>query len=492
MLTFSKKRGAAAQNAQEVDLKAKFAAIDRSQAVIEFELDGSIISANENFLNTLGYRLDEIVGRKHAIFVDPTEAQGADYRDFWRRLNAGEFVAGKFRRIGKGGREVWIQAAYNPVLDAQGRPSRVMKLATDITTAEQQQIAAEAARQRDAELQSQLVEALGEGLSRMSAGDLTTRIAQAFEGAYGKIRDDFNAAVESLRGTLQTITAATDPLRRGSEEIASAADELSRRTEQQAASLEETAAALEEITTTVKRSAEGAAEASNVASASRSQASRSGEVVGQAIGAMGEIEKSSGQIGQIIGVIDEIAFQTNLLALNAGVEAARAGEAGKGFAVVAQEVRALAQRSAEAAKEIKSLISDSEGHVGQGVQLVGATGEALNALMERATQIDTLISEIARSAQEQSTGLAQVNTAVNQMDQMTQQNAAMVEETTAAAAQLRQQAGALAAAVARFKLGDTPQATQPAPRTAPPANPVHAQQQRLRAAGGGGGGWTEF
>jgi len=479
MLTFLKQRSDAMSDAEGKILRAKFAAIDRSQAVIEFELDGTIVAANENFLITLGYGLDEIVGRKHAMFVDPAEVVSADYQGFWRQLNAGEFVAGKFRRMAKGGREVWIQAAYNPVLDAEGRPTRVMKLATDITTAEQERIAAEAARQRDAEMQRRLVEALGEGLSRMSSGDLTVRIDAALEGGYGRIRDDFNAAVENLRGALQIIAAATDPLRRGAEEISSAADELSRRTEQQAASLEETAAALEQITTTVKRSADGATEASTVASGARTEAGRSGEVVGEAIGAMGEIEKSSGQIGQIIGVIDEIAFQTNLLALNAGVEAARAGDAGKGFAVVAQEVRALAQRSAEAAKEIKALISASATHVAQGVQLVGATGQALNALMERATQIDTLISEIARSSQEQSTGLGQVNTAVNQMDQMTQQNAAMVEETTAAGAQLRQQAAALAASVARFQLGGA----------APADNPVHVQQQRLRAAGEG---WAEF
>ena len=485
MLQFGRRRVSAAE-ADGRDLRAKFAAIDRSQAVIEFELDGTVVGANESFLKALGYSRDEIVGRKHAMFVGADEAASAEYREFWRRLNAGEFVAGKFRRVGKGGREVWIQAAYNPVLDEQGRPFRVMKLATDITASEQQSIAAEAARRREEEIQQRLVATLGAGLSRISGGDLTARVDETFEGAYGQICDDFNAAVESLRRTLQTIAAATDPLRRGSEEISVAAEELSRRTEQQAASLEETAAALEQITTTVKRSADGAAEASGVAAGARAEASRSGEVVGEAIGAMGEIEKSSGQIGQIIGVIDEIAFQTNLLALNAGVEAARAGEAGKGFAVVAQEVRALAQRSAEAAKEIKALIGASEGHVGQGVRLVGATGEALNALMERASQIDTLISEIARSAQEQSTGLGQVNTAVGQMDQMTQQNAAMVEETTAAAAQLRRQAEGLAAAVARFELGHERAPAAAAPHSATKPAPEPAPRRIAN------GGWSEF
>ncbi|MBI1197565.1 MAG: chemotaxis protein, partial [Phenylobacterium sp.] len=257
-------------------------------------------------------------------------------------------------------------------------------------------------------------------------------------------------------------------------------------------------AALDEITATVKRSAEGAKEASNVASGARDQAERSGEVVREAVAAMGDIQASSGKISNIIGVIDEIAFQTNLLALNAGVEAARAGEAGKGFAVVAQEVRALAQRSAEAAKEIKTLISSSGTQVDRGVKLVTDTGKALEAIVERVASIDGLVSEIARAASEQATGLAEVNTAVNQMDQVTQQNAAMVEEATAASAQLKREAVELADLVAKFDVGGAavqPRAAAPRPVERPQGD-APALQRKLRAAVGGGGGnsaqWDEF
>ena len=352
MLSFSRRPAAA--DARLADIEGKFAAVMRSQAVIEFNLDGTVIVANDNFLRALGYGPGEIVGQHHSMFVDPAEIDTADYRDFWRRLNAGEFVAGKFRRLGKGGREVWIQASYNPVLDASGRPVKVMKIATDITVTEQQHIRQEEARRHAEAAQALVVETLAEALTRLSRGDLAARIDTAFEGDYAAIRDNFNVAADSLRKAMGTIVRTLAPLRAGCEEISSAAADLSQRTEQQAASLEETAAALDQITATVRSSADGAREASSVAAGAREDAERSGEVVRQAVQAMSAIEQSSRQVSEIIGVIDEIAFQTNLLALNAGVEAARAGEAGKGFAVVASEVRALAQRSAEAPRRSRA------------------------------------------------------------------------------------------------------------------------------------------
>ncbi len=280
--------------------------------------------------------------------------------------------------------------------------------------------------------QAAAMNALGAALSRLSQGDLRARIDADLAPAFASLKSDFNDAMTSLEATMGSVTKVSAVVADGVGQIGAAADDLSRRTEQQAANLEQTAAALEEITAAVRKSSEGALDASRVVASARTEAERSGEVVAQAIGAMDQIDGSSSQIGNIIGVIDEIAFQTNLLALNAGVEAARAGEAGRGFAVVASEVRALAQRSAEAAREIKTLITDSSEQVKSGVDLVGQTGRALTAILARVTEIDALVSDMASSSHEQTRAITEVNIAVNQLDQLTQQNAAMVEETTAA------------------------------------------------------------
>ncbi len=311
----------------------------------------------------------------------------------------------------------------------------------------------EAERQKLAQQQEEVVQALAAALERLSDGDLTSHIDAAVASEYMKLKDDFNSAVERLRQTMTVVAETAREIKSGTGEITQASDDLSRRTEQQAASLEETAAALDQITATVRKSAEGANHARKVVAAADEDAKKSASVVRDAVAAMDAIAKSSKHIGQIIGVIDEIAFQTNLLALNAGVEAARAGDAGRGFAVVASEVRILAQRSADAAKEIKSLISSSTTQVDQGVKLVAETGKSLERIMTQVSEINLIVADIAIGAKEQATGLAEVNTAINQMDQVTQQNAAMVEESTAASHSLSQDTEQLSSLIGQFHIG---------------------------------------
>ncbi|WP_377355095.1 methyl-accepting chemotaxis protein [Phenylobacterium terrae] len=324
-----------------------------------------------------------------------------------------------------------------------------------------------------AEEQNLIVSQLAEGLDRLAMGDLTFRLQTAFPGEYKKLSDDFNASVAKLEDAMRAIAMATYSIQSGTTEISHGADDLSRRTEHQAATLEETAAALDQITATVHKTAEGATHGREAVGSAKSDAERSGEIVRKAVVAMNEIEQSARQISQIIGVVDEIAFQTNLLALNAGVEAARAGESGKGFAVVASEVRALAQRSAESAKEIKGLISASTEQVAQGVALVGETGKALERIVTQVAEISNVVGEIAASAKEEALGLNQVNTAVNQMDHVTQQNAAMVEESTAASRVLAQEAQELGKLVARFKVSGVENPNRkPAPRPSAAAAPA--------------------
>ena len=418
---------------QAAESGGRLDAISRVQAIVEFTLDGKIVAANPNFLNVFGYRLDEIQGQHHSMFVDPAYARSPEYQEFWAKLRSGEFVAAEFKRFAKDGREVWIQASYNPIFDLNNRVTKVVKFATDVTGR---------------------VSAVGQiatGLSRLAEGDLEQRIATPFVAELESLRIDFNVSMEAMEKSIATVGAATRTITAGAAEIASATDDWSRRTEQQAANLEESAAALEQLTVTVKKSSQGANRARDVVSAAKVDAERSGAVVRDAMGAMAAIDKSSKQIGQIIGVIDGIAFQTNLLALNAGVEAARAGDAGRGFAVVASEVRALAQRSAEAAKEIKGLISASTAQVDQGVVLVGQTGEALERIVSQVVEISGSIAEIAVSATEQSTGLDQVNTAVTEMSQMTQNSAALVGEASNAAQSLAAESSELAKLVARYR-----------------------------------------
>ena len=481
---------------RNAEFESRLNAISLVQAVIEFTPAGEVITANELFLSVLGYRLEEVKGQHHRMFVGPAYLQSRDYQAFWEKLNRGEYIANSFKRLGKNGKEVWLQASYNPIFDLNGKVLKVIEFATDI---------------------SDLNELAG-GLSCLAANNLEHSIEKEFLPAYEKLRVDFNVAHKNLRSAMTGIAASIDKVDSGGQEIVTASDDLSRRTKQQAASLEETAAALDQVTSTVKKTTDGARQARTVVSEARGDAEKSGDIVRRAVEAMGRIEKSSAEIGQIIGVIDEIAFQTNLLALNAGVEAARAGGAGRSVAVVASEVRALAQRSAGAAKQIKGLISASKTEVDTSVRLVAETGESLSRIVGKVSRINSVLADIATGAEEQSRALQEVNTTVNQMDQATQQNAAMAEEATAAARSMLQETQQLSEMVGQFRLGRTastgairrelkkvaPHAFAPAAKTPwrPSASADAAKPRPVRGppklavnaptAGGSDDSWNEF
>jgi methyl-accepting chemotaxis protein len=435
-------RASAADALERANLRGQAAAIERSQAVIEFALDGTILTANENFLRVVGYSLEEIRGKHHRMFVDPAFADSAEYRAFWAKLGRGEHDSGEYRRLAKGAREVWLQAAYTPILDANGRAVKVVKFATDVTERK--------------------------------------RLTQQLDELVARIRHAVGEVTVSAR------------------DIADGNASLSQRVEEQAASLEEIAGSMKEMTETVKHNSQSATDANQLAGEARASAERGGRVVTEAVTAMDAISAASRKIAAIIGVIDEIAFQTNLLALNAAVEAARAGEQGRGFAVVASEVRNLAGRSALAAKEIKALIHDSGAKVTDGSRLVTQSGESLRDIVGAVQKVTDIVAEIAAASNEQTGGIDQIARAVTQMNDVTQQNAALVEQASAASESILQQVDELAAAVGSRE--HTSNDGEAAASSAAPARRVRprsaasrpARPPQKRAAGGGREEWVEF
>ncbi|GAB2191193.1 PAS domain S-box protein [Sessilibacter sp. MAH1] len=467
------------QKLLNADFSGQIEAIGLSQAVIEFGLDGTIITANENFLKTLGYELNEIQGRHHRIFVEPSYASSAEYREFWDKLNSGKYDAGEYKRIDKHGHDVWISASYNPILDLNGRPFKVVKYATDITG------------------KKRAVAKIRSVLNTLSEGNLNNYVDEKLEGEFNLLADSLNDVIDRLNNLVTEIRTASSNVFSAAREIAQGNDDLSQRTESQASNLEETASAMEELTATVQQNANSATEARSKAGEAMVKATNGGEVVQSAVTAMEDINKSSKKIADIIGVIDEIAFQTNLLALNAAVEAARAGEQGRGFAVVAAEVRNLAQRSASAAKEIKGLINDSVDAVTKGAKLVDDTGHTFGELVGAVKEVVAMVSSIDNASREQSAGITEVSKAVSQMDEMTQQNAALVEEASASSRSMEEQAQTLLKQVSYFQIsgGDTGQVANasygassgPSRSNARPKSvPVKAQKTRSTDE------WEEF
>ncbi|HEY0185777.1 MAG TPA: PAS domain S-box protein [Rhodopila sp.] len=453
-----------AQVMRNADFSGQIDAINKAQGVIEFALDGKVIRANENFVAMLGYNEAELIGQHHSMFVEPAYRQSADYRLFWDKLGRGEYDAGQYKRIGRGGKECWIQASYNPILGPDRKPFKVVKYATDITA----QIRASELLQAAVQQTQQVVLAAKENdlRPRIPLDGKTGEIAELCEGVNGLL-DAMSSMVSEIAESAHTLTTAA-------REIAGGNTDLSQRTEEQAASLEETAASMEQLTNTVRQNAENAQQANKLASSASDVAIKGGSVVTEVVHTMDGITQASRKIADIIGVIDEIAFQTNILALNAAVEAARAGDQGRGFAVVAAEVRNLAQRSANAAKEIKGLISDSVAKVESGSRLVDTAGKTMEEIVQSVKRVTDIMAEISAASQEQRGGIEQVNTAIVQMDKVTQQNAALVEEATAAAKSMEDQTGSMAEMVAEFKLPDAygGAALQSAPvATRPAGNP---------------------
>lgn len=425
------------QKLLNADYSGQIDAIGKSQAVIEFDMDGIIKVANDNFLNAMGYTLAEVKGKHHSIFVDADSKNSHEYRAFWEQLNAGVFTSDEFKRIGKMGNEVWIQASYNPILDLNGKPFKVVKYATDITG------------------RKEAINEIKRVLMQLSSGDLTSKIEKDFDGEFIELGDAITSFISDLASTITQINTSVETIRNASGEIAQGNSDLSNRTEQQASNLEETASTMEELTGTVRLNAENANQANGLASQASTVASEGGELIQQVVTTMSSINESARKISDIIGVIDGIAFQTNILALNAAVEAARAGEQGRGFAVVASEVRTLAQRSANAAKDIKELISDSVAKIENGNTLVNRSGETMGNVVTSIKRVNDLMAEIAAASAEQASGIDEVGKAINQMDEVTQQNAALVEEASAAAESLQSQAEELSERVATFTLEET-------------------------------------
>jgi methyl-accepting chemotaxis protein len=469
------------------ELESLYAAINKSQAVIELDMDGTVLGANDGYLKMFGYTLAEIVGRPYTLFVDPADHEGAEYRALWKHMHAGQFEQGRFRRKGKNGREVWVRASFNPLIDQDGKPWKVVKFASEITPIILEARAFDSAVHESKDVIDAALSGAGDRrisidgktgnlqlltrnineligsvsttvaetmqvVQRAVQGDLTSRVkVDDKAGHFKALAVSINSLIQSMMELVTSLAKTSHEVQLGAGEISRGSLELSTRTEEQASSLEETASSMEQMTATVKNNADNAVHASELAQAAREQAERGGRVVGSAVTAMSEINTASKRIADIIGVIDEIAFQTNLLALNAAVEAARAGEQGRGFAVVASEVRNLASRSAAAAKEIKALIHDSVGKVNEGTRLVNESGKVLEEIVTRVKKVTDVMAEIANSSREQASGIEQVNKAVALMDTMTQQNAALVQEDTEAAQALTAQATGLTELIAHFR-----------------------------------------
>ncbi len=426
--------------AEAADYQGQINAISRAQAVIEFTLDGKILKANENFLGAMGYRLDEVVGKHHSIFVHDKTVQSAEYKEFWTSLARGEYRADEFLRVDKNGNDVWIQASYNAILDVDGNPVKVVKYATDITASKR------------------AVQQLSDGLAKLAEGDLTARIEGDIDPNFEAVKASYNSTMERLSTLVKDIKQASRSMALDTEDISTGSQKLSQRTTEQAAALEETNAAMEDMSVKITSTSKNAEDVDAAATEATASAMQGKTAADDAISAMDRIETSSDKISDIIAVIESIAFQTNLLALNAAVEAARAGDAGKGFAVVASEVRTLAQRSSEAASDITDLIQRATCEVEEGAKLVRATGDALAKINEVVSTVGSNVKKITATSAGQAADVTQISATISDLDSKTQENAQLSENSASNAQKLAAAADGLIKLVSYFSSDNSEQA----------------------------------
>lgn len=431
----------------ELEAKGRLDAINRSMAVIEFDLNGNIQCANNNFLNTMGYELAEILGKHHRLFVENNYANSEEYKKFWQQLSRGELLTGTFKRIDKQGNTIWLEASYNPIFGADGAVHKIVKYATDIGS------------NNNTKLLKSVISDATEQLEGIASGDLAAQMhgdVKAYqESMFADLINQLQQAINHMSGALKSAISNAGAIAETVTHVASAVSlsstQLNKRMQAQALALEETSASMSEMTSTVQANTNNANQVADLTNTMQNQADAGVQVMAETIDAMQSIRDSSAKITDIVTLIDSIAFQTNLLALNAAVEAARAGEHGRGFAVVAGEVRALAQKSSEAAKDIRALISDSVTRIEKGTHLADKSGEMLNAINQSVALVTQMIQQIATASIEQSQSINHIHKALNDIDGMTRENTSLIDETSVAADKLSKEAEELRDSMAFFK-----------------------------------------